>query len=319
MKNKLGDLEPMENKRIFITGGTGTMGKALLRHLYGRCTGITVFSRDAARQMNIKREFPDVRMVQGDIRDYDRLYLAMTCHDVVIHVAAQKHIGWGEQYPEETLTINVDGSRNVAQAAIAAEVKRVVGISTDKACYASNVYGASKLAMERVFTAVNGYGPIFTLCRYGNVVGSRGSVIPLWFDAVTNGRPLQVTDPEMTRFWITEAQAVGLVLTALTMPAGSVTIPKAPSMKIGAMAAALFPMVDMEVIGSRPGEKADECLMMVEESYKAWDAGEVWVLADDQPTAEATKPMMAGYFSNVPHRMIDAAEMRLMAQEVGNG
>jgi len=252
--------------QIFITGGTGTLGHALVERFHTKHK-VTVFSRDPLKQKKMKALYPDVRFVLGDIMDIDGLHRAMIGHDIVIHAAAQKHIPEGEANAMATMQVNVDGSINVASAAIQADIKRVVGISTDKVCYPVNTYGASKMLMERALLEYNQMGLTeFALVRYGNVIGSNGSVVQVWRNQIANGRLPTLTDPEMTRFWLYEDDAVELVRLAMSeTPAGSILIPMAPACSMAEFAAQAG-IEDWEVIGLRPGEKMHEVLLTNEEA-----------------------------------------------------
>jgi len=250
--------------KIFITGGTGTLGHALAKRLHQE-NDLTIYSRDPLKQIQMKKLYPKINFVLGDVADYDRLYHAMVGHDIVIHAAAQKHIPQGETDVTDCISTNVDGSRNIVANALRAGIKQVVGISTDKAANPVNTYGATKLLMERMFVEANQYGlATFHLCRYGNVLGSNGSVVQVWRKQMKEGLLPTVTDPTMSRFWLTEDQAVDLVLLALESPPGSIVVPNAPAINMGQFAAHAG-IDDFAVIGRRPGEKQHECLITTEE------------------------------------------------------
>ena len=269
-KQRPPEAKPGLKGNILITGGTGTLGSAIIKQGIdeGWDCRFTVFSRDPVKQAHMERAFPSVRYVLGDIRDFNSLHRAMVGHHTVIHAAAQKHIPQGEANPTDCIEINVIGSQNVANAALQAKVVNVIGISTDKVCEPWNVYGATKMAMERIFREYNALGLTrFKLCRYGNVLGSNGSVLQLWDQQLANGLAPTITDPEMTRFWITEETAVGLVLLAYEAPPGSIVIPLAPALPMAKFARYLLgEEVELNLVGRRPGEKMHETLLA---SYEA--------------------------------------------------
>lgn len=271
-------------KNVFITGGTGTLGRAILQRADDEqwSSSFTVFSRDPMRHMAM----PDyknitVRYVMGDIRDYDHLSRSMVGHDLVIHAAAMKHIPQGESEVMYTIETNVIGSYNVALAAVQHKVERVIGISTDKACYPVNTYGATKFLMERIFAEFSRNGrTAFVCCRYGNVIGSTGSVVQVWQQQRERGEKITITDPKMTRFWLSEAQAVDLVIEsseAISFPSGTIAIPNAPAVDMFTFAKMVvgedLAPDDIQVVGVRAGEKTHECLLTAEEMGKSliWD------------------------------------------------
>lgn len=247
---------------ILITGGSGTLGHAIARtaRAEGWDCRITVYSRSELRQAEMRARYPDCRFVLGDVRDYDRLAAAMAGHDLVIHAAAMKRIPECEAQPGECYATNVGGSQNVVRAALAAGVARVVGISTDKACAAITTYGASKRLMEGLFQAAHGR-TVFTLCRYGNVLASNGSVIPLWRRQAERGEPLTITDRRMTRFWMTERQAVRAIAWAALAAAGELVVPKIGAVGVADMAAWIVPGCETVEIGLRSTEKLHEDLV----------------------------------------------------------
>lgn len=272
-------------QNILVTGGAGYLGRGIMRQLSNY--HYIVYSRDETKQDICRRTFRSAEYVLGDIRDLDRLKHTIVRYDVdtVIHAGAIKYIPEAEKNVEECISVNVDGSRNVAEAALACGVERVVGISTDKACEPINVYGATKMLMERLFKEYGQIGQTkFTLARYGNVVGSTGSVIPLFQKQIQDGR-VTITDEMMTRFWISLNQAVQLVEWALEAPNGSMVIPKAQAMTIGELCEALIAMSGpsrpmVEIVGSRPGEKRHENLIHKYESVRAEDQGHYYIIGD---------------------------------------
>lgn len=229
---------------ILITGGSGTLGQAIISRAEREgwpCT-FTVYSRSELNQAQMRAKFPHVRYILGDIRDRDRLTAAVAGHDIVIHAAAMKRIPECEAQPSECYQTNIQGSLNVIHACQINTVQRCLGISTDKACRAITAYGASKLAMEKAFqtaghlSSILGGATIFSLVRYGNVLASQGSVLPLWQQQIANGEPITVTDPAMTRFWMSIDQAIDLILMGLTAAHGEIWIAKMKALNILDMA-----------------------------------------------------------------------------------
>ena len=265
-----------KNSAILITGGTGSLGKALIEELLANSGArkIAIFSRDELKQLQMKNHFNNdsrLRWFLGDIRDQQRLSRAMHGIDFVIHAAALKQVDTGEYNPMEFIKTNVLGSQNVIEASIDAKVKKVVALSTDKASSPINLYGATKLTADKLFVAANnysqGYGTSFAVVRYGNVMGSRGSVIPYFQELVTQGKPLPITDIRMTRFWISLADAVKFVLDSFSiMQGGELYVPRIPSMKIVDLARAIGPDSKLVEIGTRPGEKLHEEMISAEDS-----------------------------------------------------
>lgn len=260
--------------RIFITGGAGFLGRALLDSL--RDQDVTVYSRDEAKHARARSQFPNVRFIVGDILDYQRLEAAVTGHDQVIHAAAMKYVPQAETNVREAIRVNVEGSRNVFDAALHAGVAKVVAISTDKACRSVNVYGHTKKLMERLAQEYDTYaGTEFNTVRYGNVLASTGSVVPLFRDQARS-RKLTLTDPTMTRFWLTADRAVELVHIGLTSQTrGTVLVDRmaATDMMTVARAAARVELgadyredqIEIDIIGHRFGEKQHEELIAPEE------------------------------------------------------
>jgi UDP-N-acetylglucosamine 4,6-dehydratase len=252
---------------VLITGGAGFLGRAILDRIQraGWSWSVTVYSRDETKQDQARRRYPWARFVLGDITDTPRLAAAMSGHDVVLHAAAVKYIPDAEANPGECVRVNVGGAQSVIDAARRAGVGLVVGISTDKAVGPINVYGQTKAIMERLFAEAARLTPDvrFQTVRYGNVVGSTGSVIPLFQQQLRKSGRLTLTDPDMTRFWMSPDAAIDTILAAMApgrVP-GSTTIPIPQAMTMGALAAALAPDGAIDVIGIRPGEKLHESLI----------------------------------------------------------
>lgn len=259
---------------VLVTGGTGSFGKCLVRELLTRHKPrkVIIFSRDEFRQSEMMRDYPTekypaIRYFIGDVRDVDRLEMAMRGVDVVVHAAAIKHVGIAEYNPLECIRTNVGGAENVVKAAIRTGVKKVIALSTDKAANPVNLYGASKLASDKIFVAANAlsgtHGTRFSVVRYGNVVGSRGSVVPLFEQMIANGTDhLPITDERMTRFWITLPQGVAFVMSSLEMMrGGEIFVPRIFSMRMTDLAKAMAPDLPIKVIGIRPGEKLHEVMI----------------------------------------------------------
>ena len=262
-----------QNQSILLTGGTGSFGKHFCKVMLEKYHPkvIRIYSRDELKQHEMRQKFGDdvIRYFIGDVRDADRLKRAMEGIDIVIHAAALKQVPSCEYNPFEAVKTNVYGAQNVIDAAIDTGVKKVVALSTDKAVNPVNLYGATKLCSDKIFIQGNAYsgprGTHFSCVRYGNVIGSRGSVIPLFREQKKTGK-ITITDKRMTRFWLTLDQAVELVVNALChMQGGEIFVPKIPSMKIMDLAKAVAPECKMKVIGIRPGEKLHEALIMEEE------------------------------------------------------
>lgn len=268
----------LNQKSILITGGTGSLGKALVRFLLDntQVRRVAIFSRDELKQSQMKTEFANdnrLRWFIGDIRDLERLKIAFHGVDFVIHAAALKQVDTGEYNPMEFIKTNVLGSQNVIDAAINSGVKRIVALSTDKASSPINLYGATKLTADKLFIAANNYGhqygTISSVVRYGNVMGSRGSVIPYFKQLAFEGKKLPITDLRMTRFWISIDQAVRFVIDSLEMmTGGELYVPKIPSMRIVDLAKAVSPESAFEEIGMRPGEKLHEEMISSDDSRR---------------------------------------------------
>lgn len=260
----------MNDKTILITGGTGSFGHAAIRTILERWQPkrVIVYSRDELKQFEMQQKFNDpcMRYFLGDVRDRDRLTQAMRGVDYVIHAAAQKQVPAAEYNPMECIKTNVVGAENVIQAALDANVERVIALSTDKAALPINLYGATKLVSDKLFTAANNwtgsYATRFSVVRYGNVVGSRGSVVPFFKKLIADGaQELPITDERMTRFWITLPEAVDFVFDSFeTMKGGEIFVPKIPSVRITDLATAMAPELPQRIVGIRPGEKLHEIM-----------------------------------------------------------
>jgi len=278
-----------DEKSVLITGGTGSFGKRFIRSLLNSCdpARVIVYSRDEMKQFEMEREFdhPAMRFFIGDVRDYPRLRRAMRAVDYVVHAAALKQVPAAEYNPMECIKTNVYGAENVINAAIENEVEKVIALSTDKACNPVNLYGASKLASDKLFIAANniagGHRTRFSVVRYGNVVGSRGSVVPFFNKLVGERAPsLPITDPRMTRFWITLDQGVDFVCKCFSrMQGGEIFVPKIPSARIIDLAKAIAPDMPTHIIGIRPGEKLHEVMISHDDSRVSIEFPDHYVIA----------------------------------------
>ncbi len=288
----------LNNKSMLITGGTGSLGKKLVQIILSehKPERLIIFSRDELKQFEMAqkwdpKKYPCLRYMIGDVRDKDRLRMAFNNVDYVIHAAALKHVPKGEYDPEEFVKTNVIGAMNIIDAALDRNVKKVAALSTDKACNPINLYGATKLCSDKLFTAANVYsgqkGTKFSVVRYGNVLGSRGSVVPFFKERVKTGA-LPVTDEQMTRFWITLGQAAHFVLESLEKSkGGEIFVPRIPSMKIVDLAKAIGPECKIDIVGIRPGEKVHEVLISEDEARNTVEFKECYVVQANQESQEA--------------------------------
>lgn len=316
--------------RILITGGSGFLGRGILRRIRKEKwpAQVTVYSRDETKQFEVKRRFPEANFILGDVRDRDRLDAVMVGHDYVIHAGAVKYIPEAEQNVAETIAVNVDGSLAVARAAARAGVKTVVGVSTDKACSPQNTYGATKMLMERAFSEANTWSPTrFVTVRYGNVVGSTGSVVPMFLRQIRETGEVRITDPRMTRFWLSIDDAIDLIDRSIQYETlegvrGVTLVPSCPAMSLLDLAQACWKMSDKSgpvkvyEMGSRPGEKLAESLFNEQEAHlvgSGWDSG--WVL---YPTLWMNPINPAGidhYSSDSPLKWLSVEEMIAMIED----
>lgn len=308
---------------LLITGGAGFLSRGILRYIEREkvSSRVTVYSRDEAKHYALRSRFPGVRTVLGDVCDEDRLTAVMSGHDTVIHAAALKHIPEAERDVSEAIRVNVDGSRAVARAALQTSVRQVVGISTDKVCSPVNAYGATKMLMERVFQEAQRLSPAtrFTCVRYGNVISSTGSVVPLFLDQLAHHGEVTITSPEMTRFWISIDDAVRLIERALsdTGRRGHTYVARCPAMRIVDVAQAVWAIspeynhrpVQMRMIGVRPGEKMHETLIDTSEApYAVGDNGYVMLPPALSMTGETSSFVMP-YQSSHPDHWLTPSEM----------
>ena len=279
------------NKSILITGGTGSLGKALTKHIldnYPKVKKVVIFSRDEQKQFQMSQDFPSskypqIRFFIGDVRDKDRLVRAFQHIDYVIHAAAMKHVHIAEYNPGECIKTNIGGAENIVEASLQSNVKRVVALSTDKACAPINLYGATKLTSDKLFIAannINGEKQIrFSVVRYGNVMGSNGSVIPFFINKKKQNNSLPITDPNMTRFNISLQGGVNMVMHALEHAwGGELFVPKIPSYKIMDVAEAIGPNCSKPIVGIRPGEKVHEEMITPSDSFYTYDLGKYYTI-----------------------------------------
>lgn len=320
------------DKTILITGGTGSFGKKcieiLLQHYKPK--RLIVFSRDELKQFEMQqffspRKYDCMRYFIGDVRDKERLYRAFSGVDYIIHAAALKQVPAAEYNPTECIRTNITGAENIVNVAADCSVKKVVALSTDKAVAPVNLYGTTKLCSDKLFIAANSYTgckTVYSVVRYGNVMGSRGSVIPLFIKKRDEGAPLPITDARMTRFWITLEQSVRMVLRSFELAGGGeILVPKIPSMKIIDLAKAIAPGLDTMEVGIRPGEKLHETMITAEDSRHTIDIGQYYVIKPETlpyrgPSGTAV-PEGFGYNSATNESWLTVPELRVTLKEQG--
>jgi UDP-N-acetylglucosamine 4,6-dehydratase len=320
------------SRTILITGGTGSFGKKCTEMLLRRYTPkrLIVFSRDELKQFEMSQmfsseEYPCMRYFIGCVRDKERLYRAFRGVDYVIHAAALKQVPAAEYNPTECIRTNINGAENIVNVAADAGVKKVVALSTDKAVSPVNLYGATKLCSDKLFISANAFtacDTMYSVVRYGNVMGSRGSVIPFFITKRDQGGPIPVTDARMTRFWITLEHAVTMVLRAFEMAGGGeIFVPKIPSMKITDLAEAVAPGMDTVEVGIRPGEKLHECMITREDARHTIDIGEYYVIKPEiyRYKGEAGTPVPEDfeYSSGTNAQWLSVPELRSTLREQG--
>ena len=286
----------VKNQNILVTGGTGSFGSKMIETLINdyKTNKIIIYSRDELKQSVMQKNLSDkygaelikdkLRFFIGDVRDSERLEMAMNDVNIVIHAAALKQVPAAEYNPMECIKTNIMGAQNVIDAAISACVSKVIALSTDKAANPINLYGATKLASDKLFTAANNIGGksdiAFSVVRYGNVFGSRGSVVPFYINLLEkNNDTLPITDERMTRFWITLEEAVNFVISSLSiMKGGEIFVPKIPSVKITDLVQALAPDIKTEIVGIRPGEKLHEVMCPRDEYFKVIEFNNFFII-----------------------------------------
>lgn len=317
---------------ILITGGTGSLGHELVKQLLSRgaTSRIAIYSRDELKQYEMKKKFnndPRLRWFVGDVRDSHRLKRALHGVSHVIHAAALKQVDTGEYNPMEFIQTNIIGSQNVIEASLDAGVKKVVALSTDKASSPINLYGATKLAADKLFVSANNYsknyGTSLAVVRYGNVMGSRGSVIPVFRDLASKGQSIPITDVRMTRFWISIEEAAKFVLDSFDiMQGGELYVPKIPSMKIIDLVKAIAPSSEIHEIGIRPGEKLHEEMISFDDARRTVDLGTRYlvepVLAEwGYKNADDKYPRLeTGYQSNTNSKWLEVSDISEMLREI---
>lgn len=319
------------DKTVLLTGGTGSFGKKFteiaLKQLHPR--KLIIFSRDELKQFEMQRQFRDerLRFFIGDVRDSERLHRAMHDVDIIVHAAALKQVPACEYNPIEAVKTNIHGAENIINAALDAGVQKVLALSTDKAVNPVNLYGATKLVAEKLFVQANSYrgdGPTrFSCVRYGNVVGSRGSVVPVFLEQRKHGK-LTVTDERMTRFWLTLEQGVRFVIRCIEeMKGGEVFVPKIPSTSIMDLVQAIAPDCSIEFVGIRPGEKLHEVLISEDESRQTIDLGDMYVIMPLHPWWQIDNyvngqqlPDGFRFASNVNSTKLSVSELRRLLKEV---
>ncbi len=322
-----------ESSSILITGGTGSFGKAFLSRVLEahNPARVAIYSRDELKQYEMKQTYgsdPSVRFFIGDIRDRERLQMALHGVDYVVHAAALKQVDTAEYNPMEYVKTNILGSENVMLASIDAGVKKIVALSTDKASSPVNLYGATKLTADKLFISGNHYsyarGTKFSVVRYGNVMGSRGSVIPFFRNLAEQGDPLPITDARMTRFWITLPQAVEFVIDSFeVMDGGELYVPRIPSMKVTDLAEAIAPGAELVEVGIRPGEKLHEEMISPEDARRTIRQADRYVVGPTlaewtyaEPQGEQVSDGFS-YTSDTNDRWLTVDDIRKMLVELG--
>lgn len=322
-----------DGKSILVTGGTGSFGQSFVRTLLrsGKPRKLIIFSRDEMKQFEMQNELSPhdhngvLRFFIGDVRDQNRLELALRGIDLIIHAAALKQVPIAEYNPFECIHTNVLGAEYIVQAALRCGVQRVIALSTDKAASPINLYGASKLASDKIFIAANNlsgaHGARFSVVRYGNVMASRGSVIPFFKRLAAEGAAvLPITDPRMTRFWITLPVAVDFVASSMEqMIGGEIFIPKIPSMKVTDLAEAIAPGIPHEIVGIRPGEKLHEVMITEDDARSTIECSDRYIIQPsfgsfDKSRASQGQPVdeTFRYASNTNTQWLDANALRVM-------
>ncbi len=301
-------IDPVKGKTVLITGGTGSFGRKMVQTLLRDFDPkkVIILSRDELKQYEMRGELEEMfsadklsrlRFFLGDVRDRNRLELAFRSVDIVIHAAALKQVPAAEYNPSECIATNISGAENVVAACLSNRVQRVVALSTDKACSPINLYGATKLASDKIFVAANNLsgdiGTRFCVVRYGNVVGSRGSVVPFFKRLLAQGaKELPITDDRMTRFWISLDQGVAFVLSCLELSqGGEIFVPKIPATLVTDLATAMAPKVKQTIVGIRPGEKLHEMMISADDSRSTYELDDRYVIEPE--FAEYTRKSFA--------------------------
>lgn len=332
----------LNGKSVLITGGTGSFGKEFTKTIFKKWPDIkrlVIYSRDEQKQYQMAQEYPEslydaIRFFIGDVRDYVRLKRAFEGIEYVIHAAAMKHVHIAEYNPDECVKTNIGGAENVIRAAMETNVQKVVALSTDKACAPINLYGATKLASDKLFIAANNIKGVrdltFSVVRYGNVMGSNGSVIPFFMNKKKGG-VIPITDPNMTRFNITLEDGVQMVMMALEHAwGGELFVPKIPSYKITEVAKAIGPNCKIEIIGIRAGEKVHEEMITTSDAFTTYDLGDSYVILPQIPAWDLEEyikkfnakkvPVGFNYSSGENTNWVDAEQLRkLIIDHVDKG
>ncbi len=306
----------IEGSTILLTGGTGSFGQACTAKLLTmNPRAIRIFSRHENLQSEMRKRFNDerLRFLIGDVREKDRLVTAMSGVDYVLHAAALKEVDTCQGNPDEAVKTNIMGSINVRDAAIECKVKKVIGLSTDKAVDAHNLYGHTKAIMEAEMVWASRPATRLSCTRYGNVIGSRGSVVKLWREQAKTGT-ITITDPDMTRFWLPIDRGVEFVLNCLSqMAGGEIFVPRIPSMRLGDLASVIAPDARQDIIGLRPGEKLHEVLVSKNESHMAREFPTAYVIREAFDNCTPGKVLPAGFeYSSDRNEMLSREEMEAL-------
>ncbi|MFA5097240.1 MAG: UDP-N-acetylglucosamine 4,6-dehydratase (inverting) [Candidatus Margulisiibacteriota bacterium] len=325
-------MSELKGKAVLITGGTGSFGKKFCKIVLDEIkpAKLIVYSRDELKQFEMQQQFSEYKNIRyfiGDVRDKERLLRALNGVDYIVHAAALKQVPAMEYNPSEAIKTNIQGAMNVIDAALDRGIKKVIALSTDKACNPINLYGATKLCSDKLFVAANSYsgnhGARFAVVRYGNVVGSRGSVVP-FFQKMKESGVLPITDPQMTRFWITLEQGVRFVIKAFErMHGGELFVPKIPSMNIMDLAKAIAPECKTKVVGIRPGEKMHEVMISEDDARNTKELEDCYVIQpafnwwDDENHSDGT-PVPEGfkYSSGDNKQWLEVDELRKIIKNI---
>lgn len=296
----------MKDKNVLITGATGSLGYALTEKFIAQGANLTLFSRDEKKQYDMKKIYPDCKYIVGDVRNYHSIRDAVRGMDIVVHAASLKYVNISELQPYEYTTVNVDGTINLVNAILEeGTVERCVGISTDKACLPVNAYGLTKALLEKIMLEANsrqGGNTIFNVARYGNVIGTRGSVIPFWKERREQGLSLPITNPDMTRFFFTLGEAVELIEYCLQAPAGVIVSKAMGGVTLRQLAEVMQGDCEIELVGERPGEKHHEMLLSEDEIKKSYKDSGMWIF-NPQDLPKDNEEFPSGYSSQNAYRM----------------
>lgn len=296
----------MYGKNVLITGATGSLGYALTEKFINQGANLTLYSRDEKKQYDMRKVYPDCRYIVGDVRNYHSIRDAVRGIDIVIHAASLKYVNISELQPYEYTTVNVDGTINLVNAILdEGTVERCVGISTDKACLPVNAYGLTKALLEKIMLEANtrqGGNTIFNVARYGNVIGTRGSVIPFWKERREQGKTLPITNPDMTRFFFTLEEAVELIEYCLSAPENVIVSKAMGGVTLMQLAEVMKGGSEIEIVGERPGEKHHEMLLSEDEIKKSYKDSGMWIFNPSATPVENSE-YPNGYSSQNAYRM----------------